>query len=90
MSLTSWRRVTPGGRLELRTGYFQHRVVPLANDVNQNERSSRSHSVFTIVIESRPRDGDNDEDIRLSRLVSFFSALGPDQADQSPLESDSV
>ncbi|WRT66518.1 uncharacterized protein IL334_003477 [Kwoniella shivajii] len=33
-----------------------------------NERSSRSHCVFTIVIESRPRDGDGDEDIRLSRL----------------------
>ncbi|WVQ99545.1 hypothetical protein IAU59_006681 [Kwoniella sp. CBS 9459] len=33
-----------------------------------NERSSRSHCVFTIVVESRPRDGDADEDIRLSRL----------------------
>lgn len=36
----------------------------------QNERSSRSHTVFTIVIESRPRDGLGDHDIRLSRLVS--------------------
>ncbi|WWC89175.1 uncharacterized protein L201_004093 [Kwoniella dendrophila CBS 6074] len=33
-----------------------------------NERSSRSHCVFTIVVESRPRDGDGDDDIRLSRL----------------------
>lgn len=34
----------------------------------QNEQSSRSHSVFTIVIESRPRDGGEEDDIRLSRL----------------------
>ncbi|GFZ46737.1 hypothetical protein JCM24511_03957 [Saitozyma sp. JCM 24511] len=33
-----------------------------------NDRSSRSHCVFTIVIESRPRDGAGDDDIRLSRL----------------------
>ncbi|KAK8864543.1 hypothetical protein IAR55_001793 [Kwoniella newhampshirensis] len=38
-----------------------------------NERSSRSHCVFTIVIESRPRDGDGDEDIRLSRLNLIVS-----------------
>ena len=39
----------------------------------QNERSSRSHSVFTIVIESKPRDGNGDDDVRLSRLTLIVS-----------------
>jgi hypothetical protein len=39
----------------------------------QNERSSRSHSVFTIVIESKPRDGNSDDDVRLSRLTLIVS-----------------
>ncbi|KAL1411458.1 Kinesin-like protein kip2 [Vanrija albida] len=34
-----------------------------------NERSSRSHAVFTIVIESRPRDGDGHDEVRVSRLT---------------------
>jgi hypothetical protein len=41
----------------------------------QNERSSRSHSVFTIVIESKPRDGNVDDDVRLSRLTLIASPL---------------
>nr|XP_031863411.1 uncharacterized protein CI109_001287 [Kwoniella shandongensis]KAA5530483.1 hypothetical protein CI109_001287 [Kwoniella shandongensis] len=44
-----------------------------------NERSSRSHCVFTIVIESRPRDGDADEDIRLSRL-NLIDLAGSEKA----------
>lgn len=35
----------------------------------QNERSSRSHAVFTIIIESRPRDADGHDEIRVSRLT---------------------
>ncbi|KLT45454.1 kinesin-domain-containing protein [Cutaneotrichosporon oleaginosum] len=34
-----------------------------------NERSSRSHAVFTITIESRPRDGDGHDEVRVSRLT---------------------
>lgn len=34
-----------------------------------NERSSRSHAVFQIVIESRPRDSVGDDEIRVSRLT---------------------
>ena len=59
----------------------------------QNERSSRSHCVFTIVIESRPRDtssragsgdstgedGEADEDIRLSRL-NLIDLAGSEKA----------
>ncbi|OCF60786.1 hypothetical protein L486_00426 [Kwoniella mangroviensis CBS 10435] len=44
-----------------------------------NERSSRSHCVFTIVIESRPRDGDGDDDIRLSRL-NLIDLAGSEKA----------
>ncbi|RXK39315.1 hypothetical protein M231_03394 [Tremella mesenterica] len=44
-----------------------------------NERSSRSHSVFSIVIESRPRDGNGDDDIRLSRL-SLIDLAGSEKA----------
>ncbi|OCF32982.1 hypothetical protein I316_05320 [Kwoniella heveanensis BCC8398] len=44
-----------------------------------NERSSRSHCVFTIVVESRPRDGDADEDIRLSRL-NLIDLAGSEKA----------
>lgn len=34
-----------------------------------NERSSRSHAVFTIVIESRPRESEGEDEIRVSRLT---------------------
>nr|XP_018262811.1 uncharacterized protein I303_04295 [Kwoniella dejecticola CBS 10117]OBR84969.1 hypothetical protein I303_04295 [Kwoniella dejecticola CBS 10117] len=44
-----------------------------------NERSSRSHCVFTIVVESRPRDGDGDDDIRLSRL-NLIDLAGSEKA----------
>ncbi|WVR06885.1 hypothetical protein IAU60_003921 [Kwoniella sp. DSM 27419] len=44
-----------------------------------NERSSRSHCVFTIVIESRPRDGVADDDIRLSRL-NLIDLAGSEKA----------
>ncbi|WVQ81716.1 hypothetical protein IAT38_003841 [Cryptococcus sp. DSM 104549] len=44
-----------------------------------NERSSRSHCVFTIVVESRPRDGEGDEDIRLSRL-NLIDLAGSEKA----------
>jgi hypothetical protein len=48
----------------------------MRDDANrQNERSSRSHSVFTIVIESKPRDGNGDDDVRLSRLTLIVSSL---------------
>ncbi|WOO81136.1 Kinesin-like protein KIN-7L [Vanrija pseudolonga] len=43
-------------------------------DLSQNERSSRSHAVFTIVIESRPRDGDGHDEVRVSRLTLIVSA----------------
>ncbi|EIW65683.1 hypothetical protein TREMEDRAFT_66277 [Tremella mesenterica DSM 1558] len=48
-----------------------------------NERSSRSHSVFSIVIESRPRDGNGDDDIRLSKL-SLIDLAGSEKADVTP------
>jgi centromeric protein E len=39
-----------------------------------NERSSRSHAVFTIVIESRPRDAtDTTNEVRVSRLTLIVS-----------------
>ncbi|ORY32865.1 kinesin motor domain-domain-containing protein [Naematelia encephala] len=44
-----------------------------------NERSSRSHVVFTLVIESRPRDGSGDDDIRLSRL-NLIDLAGSERA----------
>ncbi|WVQ73983.1 hypothetical protein IAR50_003564 [Cryptococcus sp. DSM 104548] len=44
-----------------------------------NERSSRSHCVFTVVIESKPRDKDGDEDIRLSRL-NLIDLAGSEKA----------
>ncbi|GMK55272.1 hypothetical protein CspeluHIS016_0203280 [Cutaneotrichosporon spelunceum] len=34
-----------------------------------NERSSRSHAVFTVTIESRPRDSDGHDEVRVSRLT---------------------
>jgi hypothetical protein len=63
-----WRRGTRRGRLDKQTGCVYH--IRFKHDANfQNERSSRSHSVFTIVIESKPRDGNGDDDVRLSRLT---------------------
>lgn len=44
-----------------------------------NERSSRSHAVFMITIESRPRIGDGEEDIRVSRL-SLIDLAGSEKA----------
>ncbi|KAK4683756.1 hypothetical protein P7C73_g6472, partial [Tremellales sp. Uapishka_1] len=46
-----------------------------------NDRSSRSHCVFTIIIESRPRDEDEggDGDIRLSRL-NLIDLAGSEKA----------
>ena len=72
MSLIYWRRETHRGRLDKQTGYLYH--IRSKHDANrQNERSSRSHSVFTIVIESKPRDGNGDDDVRLSRLTLIVS-----------------
>ncbi|BEI93295.1 uncharacterized protein CcaverHIS019_0509230 [Cutaneotrichosporon cavernicola] len=34
-----------------------------------NDRSSRSHAVFTVTIESRPRDSDGHDEVRVSRLT---------------------
>lgn len=44
-------------------------TVCTALTVSQNERSSRSHAVFTITIESRPRDDDGGNEVRVSRLT---------------------
>ncbi|WVO15973.1 hypothetical protein L204_103638 [Cryptococcus depauperatus] len=44
-----------------------------------NEQSSRSHCVFTIIIESKPRDSGSDEDIRLSRL-NLIDLAGSEKA----------
>jgi hypothetical protein len=67
-----WRRGTRRGRLDKQTGCVYH--IRFKHDANfQNERSSRSHSVFTIVIESKPRDGNGDDDVRLSRLTLIVS-----------------
>ncbi|WWC70146.1 uncharacterized protein I206_104093 [Kwoniella pini CBS 10737] len=59
----------------LEKGNAQRRV----GATDWNERSSRSHCVFTIVVESRPRDGDGDDDIRLSRL-NLIDLAGSEKA----------
>jgi hypothetical protein len=75
MLLTCWKRETHRGRLDKQTGCVYH-IRSKRDDANrQNERSSRSHSVFTIVIESKPRDGNGDDDVRLSRLTLIVSSL---------------
>ncbi|OWZ51163.1 centromeric protein E [Cryptococcus neoformans c45] len=67
---------TPEDVMELlEKGNAQRRI----GATDWNERSSRSHCVFTIVIESRPRDGDGDEDIRLSRL-NLIDLAGSEKA----------
>nr|KIR85317.1 centromeric protein E [Cryptococcus tetragattii IND107] len=67
---------TPEDVIELlEKGNAQRRI----GATDWNERSSRSHCVFTIVIESRPRDGDGDEDIRLSRL-NLIDLAGSEKA----------
>lgn len=71
-----WSEATPRGKPELPTGSVVVAAaikVRASADIPQNERSSRSHSVFTIVIESKPRDGDGDDDVRLSRLTLIVS-----------------
>jgi len=74
MSLIYWRRETRRGRPDKQIGYVHH--TRNKRDANfQNERSSRSHSVFTIVIESKPRDGNGDDDVRLSRLTLIVISL---------------
>jgi hypothetical protein len=74
MSLIYWRRETRRGRPDKQTGCVYH--IRSKHDANfQNERSSRSHSVFTIVIESKPRDGNGDDDVRLSRLTLIVSSV---------------
>jgi hypothetical protein len=74
MSLIYWRRGTHRGKPDRQTGCVHHTRFKRDADC-QNERSSRSHSVFTIVIESKPRDGNGDDDVRLSRLTLIVSSL---------------
>ncbi|WVW84086.1 hypothetical protein I302_106115 [Kwoniella bestiolae CBS 10118] len=67
---------TPQDVIELlEKGNAQRRI----GATDWNERSSRSHCVFTIVIESRPRDGNGDDDIRLSRL-NLIDLAGSEKA----------
>ncbi|ODN80563.1 hypothetical protein L202_02763 [Cryptococcus amylolentus CBS 6039] len=67
---------TPEDVMELlEKGNAQRRI----GATDWNERSSRSHCVFTIVIESKPRDKDGDEDIRLSRL-NLIDLAGSEKA----------
>lgn len=61
--------------------------------MQQNDRSSRSHCVFTIIIESRPRDtalagstavsngeeAEGEDDVRLSRL-NLIDLAGSEKA----------
>jgi hypothetical protein len=69
-----WRRGTHRGKPGRPTGSVSQCSSKGKAD-GQNERSSRSHSVFTIVIESKPRDGNGDDDVRLSRLTLIVSSL---------------
>ncbi|ODO06440.1 centromeric protein E [Cryptococcus wingfieldii CBS 7118] len=67
---------TPEDVMELlEKGNAQRRI----GATDWNERSSRSHCVFTVVIESKPRDKDGDEDIRLSRL-NLIDLAGSEKA----------
>ena len=41
-------------------------------ETNMNERSSRSHTLFTMTVESRLREGEEEDDgtVRVATLVS--------------------
>ncbi|XP_030240036.1 kinesin-like protein KIN-7I [Drosophila navojoa] len=51
-------------------------------ETNMNERSSRSHAIFRIIIESRKTDR-NDDDAVIQSLLNLVDLAGSERADQT-------
>ena len=47
---------------------------------NMNERSSRSHTIFRVIIESRVRDADGEEDAVVVSHLNLVDLAGSERA----------